>query len=362
MVWGRVCDQLHDHPKVEKAGVAAMGLWVLAMSYSNNKLSNGFVSFARAVKLCDSNRALATKLIAKLVAARLWHPTNEECDDALCNQYRTTEEGWRFHDWGQCQPARDEVMETRSAKNEARRAAGRIGGKRSGEARRAAREAEAFASFASSKGAGLLPENEANAKQTQSKTEPPIPYPIPEEKISTRTDLSHPGTLEPTVPSEVCGPIDDPEIVPSPTASGERLASAVALRPLAAAPAAPFQEPDDQEQVFDAEIVLRELRRHPALERVADVRMAESIAGRLMSLPAFWGDLKTQISACARDAANEGPLLEPHLRKKLGVYCDNAHRRRREASFRAVAGGRIPPPGLKDAWKAGSWLEAEPIK
>lgn len=74
-----VDDNLHAHPKVDVAGLAAMGLWTLAGSWSKQATTGGYVPAERVPKL-GGTKALA----AKLVKAGLW---------VVC------EGGYQFHDW-----------------------------------------------------------------------------------------------------------------------------------------------------------------------------------------------------------------------------------------------------------------------
>jgi hypothetical protein len=74
-----VDDNLHAHPKVDAAGLAAMGLWTLAGSWSKHAATGGFVPAVRVGKL-GGTKALASKL----VAAGFWD---------------VVEGGYRFHDW-----------------------------------------------------------------------------------------------------------------------------------------------------------------------------------------------------------------------------------------------------------------------
>lgn len=112
MPWFKVDDALHSHPKTRKAGLAAMGLWVVAGSFSASYMTSGFIS-EYWVKGYPNGRRLA----AKLVAAKLWESGVFEGD-----------RGWFFHDWSDFQPSKAEIM--------ADRAAGRERQRRSREARR----------------------------------------------------------------------------------------------------------------------------------------------------------------------------------------------------------------------------------
>ncbi len=99
MSWGKVDDKLHTHPKVDDAGIEAMGLWVLAMSYCADQLTDGFVSAERVRKLAGSRGA---SLSAKLVASGLWHAVPYE-------------DGYQFHDWSKYQPTKAKVLGERES-------------------------------------------------------------------------------------------------------------------------------------------------------------------------------------------------------------------------------------------------------
>ncbi len=120
MPWFKVDDKLHDHRKTRAAGKAAMGVWVLAGSWSADNLTDGFVPasvLSRWGTRADAN---------KLVSAGLWVADEQD-----------GEKGWRFHQWNEDgrQPTREETL----ARREVRAAAGRMGGKASGRSRREAK-------------------------------------------------------------------------------------------------------------------------------------------------------------------------------------------------------------------------------
>lgn len=112
MPWFKVDDSFHAHPKVLAASPAALGLWVVAGSWSGGNLSDGFIPDHVIPRLLPD----AAPLARELVAAGLW---------------RRTRGGYRFHDWNAYQPASSDVR----AMREKRSAAGRIGGLASGKAR-----------------------------------------------------------------------------------------------------------------------------------------------------------------------------------------------------------------------------------
>ena len=94
MAWFKVDDKLHSHPKRHRAGLRAMGLWVVAGSWCGDQLTDGHVPR-------DMLAALGGKTVdAKaLVDAGLWE---------------TTPTGWQFHDWQGRNPTRDDVETQRA--------------------------------------------------------------------------------------------------------------------------------------------------------------------------------------------------------------------------------------------------------
>lgn len=87
-MWFKVDDKLHDHRKARKAGKAAMGVWVLAGSWSMDNEYDGFIPadvLSRWGTPADARR---------LVDAGLWRETTHK-----------GEPGWRFHDWSRFQPS-----------------------------------------------------------------------------------------------------------------------------------------------------------------------------------------------------------------------------------------------------------------
>jgi hypothetical protein len=96
MTWFKVDDGLCAHPKPRKAGLAAMGLWAVAGSYSSQQLTDGFIpewyvqSWASGRKHADA-----------LVNAGLWV------------RVESPEPGWQFHDWTQSNPTRAQEIARR---------------------------------------------------------------------------------------------------------------------------------------------------------------------------------------------------------------------------------------------------------
>lgn len=118
-MWFKTDDTLHAHPKARRAGVAAMGLWVLAGSWSMSYKTDGFVpdwfvgSFPEGMDLAG-----------RLTAATLWVPAT-----------RDGENGWSFHDWEDYQPSSDEIEKgRRNARERQRRHRERIANRGGGAA------------------------------------------------------------------------------------------------------------------------------------------------------------------------------------------------------------------------------------
>jgi hypothetical protein len=101
MTWFKVDDGLHAHRKVVRAGVAAMGLWVLAGSWSSDQLTDGWVPDYIATRLDPGQ---AEKHAAALVRAGLWFPDEHD-----------GERGWWFHQWSDHQPTSKSVHDQRAA-------------------------------------------------------------------------------------------------------------------------------------------------------------------------------------------------------------------------------------------------------
>jgi hypothetical protein len=92
MTWFRVDDHLSDHRKVRKAGTSAMGLWVLAGSWSAAHLTDGWVPREVALRYGTERQA------ERLTSSGLWAAGDVD-----------GEPGWFFHQWIDHQPTREQV-------------------------------------------------------------------------------------------------------------------------------------------------------------------------------------------------------------------------------------------------------------
>lgn len=97
MTWGKIDDNLALHPKVMRAGNEAMGLWVRALSYACQQLTDGFISNEIVTVFGGDAGAL------KLVDVGLWY---------------VVEGGYEFNDWCEYQPTREQVIADRAKTRE----------------------------------------------------------------------------------------------------------------------------------------------------------------------------------------------------------------------------------------------------
>lgn len=116
MAWIKVEASVSRNPKFLKAGPAASWLWLCGLGYCQEGLTDGFIPF-EAIDFLGVKHA--GRLAPYLVTAGLW-----ELADG----------GWRVHDYLVHNKQASDVHRIQDA----RRAAGVDGGKRSGEARREA--------------------------------------------------------------------------------------------------------------------------------------------------------------------------------------------------------------------------------
>jgi hypothetical protein len=94
MAWFKVDDHLHSHRKAMRAGTEAMGLWVLAGSWSGAEESDGWVPSYVLTRLAGPG---ADELAERLARAGLWHADVVDGED-----------GYRFHEWDTYQPTREQ--------------------------------------------------------------------------------------------------------------------------------------------------------------------------------------------------------------------------------------------------------------
>lgn len=126
MPWFKTDDKLHDHRKTRRAlrshtqkrrDTAAMGLWIVAGTWSADNLTDGFIPADELDRWDDHGADLAHRL----VEAGFWEPAVHD-----------GEPGFRFVNWAERQPTKEEVEARRAVRAEA----GRKGGLSSGRTRR----------------------------------------------------------------------------------------------------------------------------------------------------------------------------------------------------------------------------------
>jgi len=96
MVWFKVDDGFYSHPKVLSIEPGALGLWVVAGSWSAAHLTEGVVPDHVLPRLLDG----AAELAPALVAAGLWTRIRN---------------GYKFHDWLDQNPSKEDVNRERTA-------------------------------------------------------------------------------------------------------------------------------------------------------------------------------------------------------------------------------------------------------
>src|SRR5690606_14984308 len=281
MTWVRIDDAMPEHPKLLAAGPLAFALDVAAICYCARNRTGGRVPRSKVRLLWDFSdirigraKVDALELAELLVACGRWHRDGDD---------------YRIHDYEQYNPTRERESEARaSALTEIRRAAGRRGGLRSAEARRHAGEAnaepvaskteangEANPKQASSK---TEANDEANPKQASSKTE------ANDEANSKQTTQQTPSKTEAPIPIPIPGShTHSPPNPPQADESGvvvEQPASVTVVRPVSShAPVASTGEPSSPE----ARRLLEAIRSHEAIRAAAIPEVATTLEGRRMA-------------------------------------------------------------------------------
>jgi hypothetical protein len=112
MPWFAVDDSAHTHPKIVKAGNAAMGLWMRCGSYAAQHLTDGIVPGPIATMYGTPPQ------IAKLTRLGLWHAAGHTC--ARCPQ--PADGDYVMHEYHQHgNPTRQEVLDRRAKAAEKKR-------------------------------------------------------------------------------------------------------------------------------------------------------------------------------------------------------------------------------------------------
>jgi len=113
MTWFKIDDSFYDHPKVFDAPDCALALWLRAGTWSARNLTDGLVPPGMPARLCDDPE----RAVKELLDRGLW---------------KRAKGGYRYHDWHDYQPNKDQVEAERKAARvrmqklrEQRKAAGR---------------------------------------------------------------------------------------------------------------------------------------------------------------------------------------------------------------------------------------------
>jgi hypothetical protein len=108
MVWVRIDDKLHSHPKVLAAwekDPASLGLYLLALSHAGAHLTDGMVD-RQTVRQWLPNPIQRRRSVNALVKAGLWAPNGQ---------------GWEIHDFLDYNEPRDRVLARRHAREARKR-------------------------------------------------------------------------------------------------------------------------------------------------------------------------------------------------------------------------------------------------
>lgn len=96
-MWAKVDDKLHSSVKWRTASKGARALWVTALSWSADQLTDGHIP-ARILRVLGSSRREALNLVA-------------------CGLWEETDTGFVFHDWADYQPDAASIRAKRNAES-----------------------------------------------------------------------------------------------------------------------------------------------------------------------------------------------------------------------------------------------------
>lgn len=265
MGWFRLEGRGAFHSKVLSAGNEAYGAWCRVGQWSVDQLTDGFVPIAVA------HQVASKKIWARLLEAGLMH----EADG-----------GYQIHDFADYNPPASVERSRRDAISQARREAGKTGGLRSGEARRA----------------------EANAKQNRSKTEA---NQAKQNAGFASSKTKQTGSTDPDPdPDHVLAKAEPMEVAVDP-----RTTPARATPPLAAGPIGTVQE------------LGALVNGYPALAAIGQPRLLEALLGVAMSYGLTNGHVVEAVEAFV--AKHSGSLTQwspEEMADRLGRYLAAAKR------------------------------------
>ncbi|WP_240197793.1 hypothetical protein [Nonomuraea lactucae] len=186
MPWFRVDDGFHSHPKTLVSRPAALGLWVVAGSWSSANLTEGFIPDAVLPRLMPG----AKKHANELIASGLWKRVE-----------RGPDRGFAFHDWCDYNPSADEVRSDR------KRARERM---RNLRARR--RRDEDLTGEIEGSALTAPPDDHggvrANNERTFERTSEEVRNPVPSHPVPSRESFSNQSSIPPYPPRDQDDQID----------------------------------------------------------------------------------------------------------------------------------------------------------
>lgn len=310
MTWGKVDDKLHSHPKAEDAGLEAMGLWVMALSYSVAYLTDGLITRARVSRLAGER---GEYLAGLLVDAGLWEVRQDG--------------GWQFHDWADYQPTRAAVEAEKAKKALAGRAGGLARGAKTtangsdDDGHEAPVQADVQAPAQAGDEAAAQAPAQADAKLRARDPVPSRPVPFHEHTHTARA------------------PDPDP---PEADTAGPGAAHVAALR--------------------THRVILEAAEGAPVGADKAIAALADTIEGfrTAKGAPVEW--VERAIADAARDLAAEasgvGSLAWTAVATKVSRYASRARRPREEAQEPHGKGGQDLPLSEDERWTSQRWRDA----
>jgi hypothetical protein len=187
--WFRLDDNVTFHRKTLAAGNEAFGAWCRMGAHASLQLTDGFIDEA-AASLIAGRKAVVDRLVTVGFLVRV-------------------EGGYRIHDFHDYNPTADEVRSNRERLHKVRSEAGKLGGKRSGEARRSKPAAtdgstdEAEAKQPAKQVASGVP------KQNEAPSRPlPSPKMLPSEAVAPAEAEAPPARKSPRVAAPIRAALD----------------------------------------------------------------------------------------------------------------------------------------------------------
>lgn len=151
MAWLRIDDTVPEHRKMLRAGPSACWFWLCGIAYCQRQLTDGFIPDEAIEMIGVRGNGRARKLADVLVSVGLFEPA---------------EHGYRVHDYHDHNATAEEALANRALLSTKRADAGRLGGIRSGIARREATKQNA---------SNASKQNEAPTRPS-TEQDPPTPH------------------------------------------------------------------------------------------------------------------------------------------------------------------------------------------